>query len=88
METLLVIKKCESMLRFRCPMLWSELSQTASADVRHCAACDKDVFLCTTDEEVAEHAKAGHWIAREVQVEDQPPLMIVGKAFGPVKSEA
>ena len=78
MKTLFAISNCESMFRFRCPMLWRELAPTASADVRHCAACDRDVFLCTTDEEAVEHAKVGHCIAREVQVQDRPPLMLLG----------
>ena len=79
MKPKVTIRNCESTFRFQCPKLWNELTQTASADVRHCALCDCDVFFCTTDEETIEHAKAGHCIARELPDEQQLPRVYVGK---------
>ena len=51
MKTKLTIRNCESTFRFQCLKTWSELSPTATIDVRHCGICDCDVFLCKTDEE-------------------------------------
>jgi hypothetical protein len=45
MKTKLTIRNCESTFRFQCPKTWSELSLTATADVRHCGVCDCDVFF-------------------------------------------
>lgn len=79
MKAKVTIRNCESTFRFQCPKLWSELSPTAAADVRHCALCDCDVFFCKTDQETIAHAKARHCIARELPDEKQLPHVYVGK---------
>lgn len=79
MKTKLTIRNCESTFRFQCPKLWSELSPTDAADVRHCAVCNRDVFFCQTDEETIEHAKAGHCIARELPDEKHLPRVYLGE---------
>ena len=80
MKSKITIRNCESTFRFQCPKLWNELSPTASADIRHCALCNCDVFFCKTDEETIKHAKAGDCIARELPDEKQLPKVYVGIA--------
>lgn len=36
---------------FECPQTWDALVPTDDANVRHCAACQKDVALCATRED-------------------------------------
>jgi len=84
MKTTLKIRNCESTFRFQCPKLWSELFPTERADIRHCDMCNCDVFLCKTDEETIEHARAGHCIARELPDEEQLPYLYVGQPNVPV----
>src|ERR1700735_1278147 len=79
MRTKVTIRNCESTFRFQRPELWSELSETAAPDVRHCALCNCDVFFCKTDEETITHAKVGHCIARELPDEKQLRHVYVGK---------
>jgi hypothetical protein len=84
MKTQLTIRNCETTFRFQCPKLWSELSPTASAGIRHCFVCDCDVFFCKTDEETIDHAKAGHCIAaRELPDENELPHVYVGQPVNP-----
>ena len=79
MKAKLTVRNCESTFRFQCPKLWSELSPTDSANIRHCASCDRDVFFCKTDGETIEHAKAGHCIARELPDEQHLPHVYLGE---------
>jgi hypothetical protein len=83
MKTKLTIRNCESTFRFRCPKIWTELSPTASADIRHCTVCHCDVFFCKADEETIKHAKAGHCIAREIPDENELPHVYVGRPKNP-----
>lgn len=41
---------CE--MEFECPQNWFELTQTEQAGVKHCSACQKNVYLCITQEEL------------------------------------
>ena len=79
MKTNLTIRNCDRVFRFQCPQLWTDLSATETADIRHCAVCDREVFFCTTDEETIEHAKAGHCIARELPDDDELPQTYLGE---------
>jgi hypothetical protein len=79
MKTKLTIRNSESTFRFQCPKSWSELTPTTSADIRHCAVCDCNVFFCKTDEETIQHAKAAHCIARELPDDDNLLQVYVGQ---------
>lgn len=83
MKTRLTIRNCAPMFRFQCPELWSELTPTQQVGVRHCAVCDADVYICTSDEETIEHARAGHCIAREIPDETELPAVVVGMPDDP-----
>lgn len=84
MKTKLTIRNCLPTFQFQCPKLWQGLAITADAGVRHCDACDKDVFFCKSDDETIQHAKAGHCIAREVPDTVELGLVLVGIPISPL----
>ena len=53
------ITDCSWKFKFECPKTWDELEVTSDNMVRQCASCSKPVFLCSKDEEIVQHAKAG-----------------------------
>jgi hypothetical protein len=59
------IRNCSSSTCRECPRLWDRLIPADSPATRRCGSCNRSVYLCSTDEETAAHAKAGHVIARE-----------------------
>lgn len=52
---------CE--LEFECPMNWFDLTPTHDAKVKYCEACNKDVHLCVTQEDLDAHAEQRRCIA-------------------------
>jgi hypothetical protein len=54
---------CERMLQFQCPMKWEKLGPSPNADVRHCQACDQDVYLCHTPADFVSHGEQGRCVA-------------------------
>ena len=63
----LPIENCRVWFKFRCPKGWSQLKRTGELDVRFCETCKKNVYLCTTKEEIDFHSAAGHCIVVEVE---------------------
>ena len=57
------IKNCE--FAFKCPRVWGRLATTANDNERHCASCDKVIYLCHDDEALTRHVRAGHCVAVE-----------------------
>lgn len=48
-----IIKNCdEKDAETVCPKRWSEITPAFSDMVRHCAHCNKKVYLCETDEQI------------------------------------
>jgi hypothetical protein len=66
METLNQIRNCPVRFRKVCPERWEQLVQSSTPRVRTCGTCNRDVFLCETDAEALEHARAGRCIAKPV----------------------
>lgn len=60
------IRNCKPMFKFQCPMRWDLLQLTGQADIRYCPQCDQEVHYCKTDEEMIQHAEAGHCVARRM----------------------
>jgi hypothetical protein len=55
------IEGCE--FEFKCPKRWEELQAIEKKDARHCASCDKTVYLCEHELLLELHAQAGHCVA-------------------------
>ena len=62
-----------------CPRTWDALTPTTQSTVRHCQQCNQSVYLCVSDEETLDHAKAGHCIARELPDNSELPVMYLGQ---------
>jgi hypothetical protein len=68
---------------FICPQQWSKLQPTETDDVRHCAACNRDVHLALTEADVRRHSEQGRCIAVPVVQQDDDadpdePCWVVG----------
>lgn len=77
---------CPDNLRFQCPQEWHSLIATSDDNVRHCTACDKNVYKCLTPEDFAHHAKVGNCVAIPNNLAHRPkePVLIFGE---PSKAE-
>jgi hypothetical protein len=54
---------CERMFERECPMRWEKLDPSPNDDVRHCQACDQDVYRCRTPADFVTHGELGHCVA-------------------------
>jgi hypothetical protein len=46
-----------------CPRIWRNFEQTEDPNTRFCKHCEKNVYLCATEEEAVAHAKERDCIA-------------------------
>lgn len=86
------VRNCQ--FAFKCPKKWDELTRTSFDRVRHCSNCSRDVFLCTTDAELAESIKLDRCVAvdlatgpgsrpiRTVGVVDSGPMYTIDEESG------
>ena len=80
MKTKRTIRNCLlPIFRQVCPKQWDALTPTEDAGVRHCGECKQHVYLCLTDEETLDHARAGHCVARVIPDESELGSMILGR---------
>jgi len=57
------IEKCDVRFQLKCPRSWDALATTDLADVRHCGHCDKQVFFCSSLEDVRDRGHRGQCVA-------------------------
>lgn len=63
------IKNCEVaesetiQFEYECPKAWSELTPTQNQNIRHCSACQQEVFHCHTVAQLGGHVRLGHCVA-------------------------
>jgi len=55
------IRNCK--VEFKCPKRWDELKKQDNPDTRHCHVCEENVYLCTTDAQIAEAVRLDHCVA-------------------------
>jgi hypothetical protein len=82
MKTQLTIRNCLPAFRFVCPQRWESLTPTEQGWTRHCSQCNRQVYLCTSDEQTIAHARAGNCIAREIPDGSELPHIYVGQPSG------
>ena len=59
------IQQCP--LAKRCRARWEKLEPVKGEDaIRFCGACERSVYLCQTDEDLAKHSALGRCVALEV----------------------
>ncbi len=79
----------ECHFRFTCPRLWSRLERTEAESIRHCPACDRDVYLVLTEESFRAHAAHRHCVAvplaqsASTGIEQQAVDYVVGSPASP-----
>ncbi len=57
--------------KFQCDQVWESMTPTSNDGIKHCSQCNKDVFQCTSLEEVVNHARLGHCVAIVMSSMDQ-----------------
>ena len=57
------IENCDYTFEYKCPLEWKNLKKTKDSKVRFCGECDKNVYRCTTDEDIDKHIELNHCIA-------------------------
>jgi hypothetical protein len=72
------VRLCGLKFKRQCPLEWDNLVATTDSRVRHCQACDRDVYFCATDEETMAHADQGHCVARSAPHPSELPMMVLG----------
>jgi hypothetical protein len=84
MKTQTTIRNCDRSFRFVCPQKWGDLARTDVDSQRFCDKCEQIVYLCVSDAETLEHARAGHCIARETPDASELPAVYVGRPKEPI----
>jgi hypothetical protein len=59
----------------QCPKNWTRFEKTDEPNTRFCKHCEKNVYLCTTEEEAVAHAHEMHCIAMSLQEKRDPGRM-------------
>ncbi|MBP3960399.1 TIGR02996 domain-containing protein [Gemmata sp. G18] len=62
------IENCEAVFQFKCPKRWESLKVINDPAVRHCSACQKNVYYCHTLPEAQDRARLGHCVAVQLDV--------------------
>lgn len=64
---------------FRCDQQWQKLKNTQNSDVRFCGECQREVFFCHTDKELAEAITLNRCVAINVGDEERSqPIVTMG----------
>ncbi len=77
------VKLCFS---FHCRRQWDELSETDDSSIHFCHRCKKNVYFCSTDEELIMHSQMKECVAVAVTKNDDPtsePLIMLGEIICP-----
>ena len=56
----------EVQFEFQCPKTWESLQPTQDADTRFCEGCQKNVYLCRSENDLTKHLLQKHCIAADV----------------------
>lgn len=69
---------------YRCPRDWDALAPTANQNVKYCQVCTREVYFCGNQQELDEHARAGHCVAIFCKpVGDDRPMLLGMPSRGP-----
>lgn len=71
---------------FKCPKVWNRLQPTSEEGVRHCPACDRDVYLARTEEDFRRYADEGQCVAVRVLAPDPSEEAEPSYVFGRVRA--
>ena len=78
-----ILAKIECQFAYKCPQVWQLLDPTDQEGIRYCGECQREVFLCSSEEELRAHAKQGHCVAvgfsapdEDLQEEDEKFFLV------------
>ena len=57
----MLIRNCQ--FAFKCEVVWENLEQKRSKKIRFCKACEKNVYFCDSDYELAEKIRQNRCVA-------------------------
>lgn len=57
--------------KYKCPMALSLMTRTGDPKVDHCAACDKNVYICDDLEDLMAHVRQQHCVAFDPALVEQ-----------------
>ena len=69
------ILNCTWKFKVQCPKMWSGLRETNDPNVRLCESCLREVHLCENDQQVQQHAAAGHCVALQMLPDDSTCIL-------------
>jgi uncharacterized protein (TIGR02996 family) len=62
------LENCGLSWKFACPQRWDRLRETGLPYVRHCPACNQNVYFCATIEEARDRAAGGACLALDLRI--------------------
>ena len=77
-----IVRLCGLKFKRQCSLDWDRLELTEDDQARHCTTCNREVYLCKSDEETMHHAELGHCIARATPSSSELPSMVLGEPDG------
>ena len=67
------IRNCTAAdFEFACPKAWTNMKPGFGANVRHCDACDRNVYICHTDKDLALYTSLNYCVAIPATEADGP----------------
>jgi len=57
----ITIRNCT--FAYKCEMKWDELDETEEDEIKFCKGCQKEVYLCETDEDLTKAIKRNRCVA-------------------------
>ena len=64
-EDSLTIRNC--IFGFKCNKQWDELTLTSEDEVKFCQTCQKEVYFCSSDDELAAYVRLNRCVAIQKQ---------------------
>ena len=68
-----LLAKIECQFSYKCPQVWQLLDPTDQETIRYCGECQREVFLCTTEEDLRVHSRLNHCVAVGFSSPDEDP---------------
>ena len=67
-----VIRNCP--IQIRCTKKWSQLLETSDSLVRFCDDCQKNIYYCSTDDEIAAALRLNKCVAMSIIPSQKKPV--------------
>lgn len=75
------IKNCE--FTYKCPKRWGALIKTDRENIRYCTECDRGVYFCNTQKELADAVRDKRCAAMIITDDDNETFEMMGDVLPP-----